>query len=699
MTHHSTERNDGHLSPGQVVAKRYRIIRTLGSGGMASVYLADDEVLGETRVALKVLRASGQASEGATERFLREVRLTYRIHHENVVRTFDLGHDGEMRFYTMEYLRGQTLTSFIPEDGMSIPLFTKIAAQIARGLSAIHNEGVIHRDLKPDNIMLIDSMKVKITDFGIARGDVSMLTGNADQIVGTIAYLAPELLVGEQVTIAADYYSLGAVLYEMLTGQHPIDDDVPARLIMRKIHEKPLDPRSYRSDIPDWIADGVMALLNPNPAVRSYDARTVVYSLAASGPADPGSAFVAPPRDVPLTDLPTAVFTRQALGGVFKRLFAGDILGRDVVVHLGVVATIIIMLLPVIFSNLGARFEFTQLDNLFYLRGARAPSSQVVVVALDEASYLDLKVPMAGAWPRQLHARLLDKLKRMGAKRVVFDILFVGGQLDSTADTILAQSMRDIPTVIGAAIGTVQQATLNGTYTVEQMLRPDPMFESAAAQVGMVTLPETVGRVRSFYRKRSDVFAPLPSLAVAGAGREETSQLPSELDLINFYGASDVLRRFSYADVLSEENRLPAEAFRDKIVVVGLSLRGRNGPAQRDTFDSPFDAEMFGADIHATAISNIVEQDWIRRLSVGWDVGLYGLLAISIAALVLCSSSSLILPLVASGVGILLVIQWVAFVCGWFLPVMNGAIGGIVAGLIGRFAYSWRAALRSRRLS
>ncbi len=699
MTHSSIEQHDGHLSPGQLVAKRYRIIRTLGSGGMASVYLADDEVLGETRVALKVLKKSGQASEGAAERFLREVRLTYRIHHENVVRTFDLGHDGEMRFYTMEYLHGQTLTSFIPEDGVSIPFFKKIAAQIATGLSAIHNVGVIHRDLKPDNIMLIDSMKVKITDFGIARGDISMLTGNADHIVGTIAYLAPELLVGEEVTIAADYYSFGAVLYQMLTGRHPIADDVPARLIMRKIQEKPLDPRSFRSDIPDWIADGVMALLNPNPAVRSFDARAVIYTLAGSGRADLGTAFVAPPRDVPHTDHTTAIFTREALTGALRRLFVGKPLERDVLVRLGLLVSFTIALLPIIFSNLGARFEFTQLDNLFYLRGGRAPSSQVVVVALDEASYLDLKVPMAGAWPRQLHARLLDKLKRMGAKRVVFDILFVSGQSDLTSDTMLAQSMREIPTVIGAATGTVQQATLNGTYTVEQMLRPDLMFESAAAQIGIVTLPESVGSVRSFYRKRSDVFAPLPSLAAAGAGSENDAQLPSEVDLINFYGTSATLRRFSYKDVLSEENRLPAEAFKDKIVVVGLSLRGRNGPSQRDTFTTPFETEMFGTDIHAMAISNIVEQDWIRRLSVGWDVGLYGFIAISVGALVLFSSSSLLLPVLVAGVGGLLAIQWATFLYGWFVPVMNGVIGGILVGLMVRVSRVWLVALRTRRPS
>jgi CHASE2 domain-containing sensor protein len=647
---------------------------------MASVYLADDEVLGETRVALKVLKQSGQVPEGSTERFLREVRLTYRIHHENVVRTFDLGQDGAMRFYTMEYLEGQTLASIVSEDGVSIPIFTKIAAQIARGLSAIHHVGVIHRDLKPDNIMLVDGMRVKITDFGIARGDVSMLTGNADQIVGTIAYLAPELLVGEQVTIAADYYSLGAVLYELLTGRHPIADEVPARLIMRKINEKPLDPRSYRSDIPDWIADGVMALLNPNPAVRSFDARTFVYRLAGSGPADPGSAFVAPPREVALTDEPTAVFTRENL----KSLFLGKSFGRSELIRLCATAALVVAMLPLMFTTAAQKLEFAHLDNLFLLRGARPVSSDVVVVALDEVSYLNLQVPMAGAWPRDLHTKLLERLKVMGAKRVVFDILFVSGQSDRSSDERLAQSMRLIPTVIGAAIGTVQQATLNGTYTVEQMIRPDPIFQAAAAGIGMVTLPEVAGRVRSFYQHRSDVFTPLPSLAVAGAGVESSDGIPREGDLINFYGTSADLRRFSYADVVADENRIPSLAFKDKIVVIGLSLRSRNGPAQRDTFSSPFEPEMFGTDIHATAISNVLNKEWITRLSLGSDLVVFVFVATLLALLVSSLPVTLLLPVVIGCVAILAGAQFSLFLVGLFVPLVCSVVSGVVAGLIVR---------------
>lgn len=693
MTDHSTEQHGGYLSPGKLVAKRYRIIRTLGSGGMASVYLADDEVLGETRVALKVLRQSGKVPEGSTERFLREVRLTYRIHHENVVRTFDLGQDGEMRFYTMEYLEGRTLASIISEDGVPIPTFTKIAAQIARGLSAIHHVGVIHRDLKPDNIMLVDGMRVKITDFGIARGDVSMLTGNADQIVGTIAYLAPELLVGEQVTIAADYYSLGAVLYELLTGRHPIADEVPARLIMRKINEKPLDPRSYRSDIPDWIADGVMALLNPNPAVRSFDARTFVYRLAGSGPADPGSAFVAPSRDVPLTDEPTAVVARANL----KRWFLGNSWGRGELVRLGVTVALVVSMLPIMFTTAALKMEFSQLDNLFLLRGVRAAPSDVVVVAIDESSYLNLQVPMAGAWPRELHARLLEKLKEMGAKRAVFDILFVSGQSAQSSDERLAQSMRIMPTVVGAAIGTVQQATLNGTYTVEQMIRPDSIFQSAAAGVGMVTLPEVAGRVRSFYQHHSDVFTPLPSLAVAGSGGTSSDSAPQERDLINFYGTSAELRRFSYADVLSEENRIPSQAFKDKIVVIGLSLRSRNGPAQRDTFSSPFESEMFGTDIHATAISNVLNRDWIARLSLGSEIVVFVLVGVSLGVLVSSVPSTLLFPVVISCVALLAVAQFTLFIAGLFVPLVCSVISGFVVGLIVRVGASASSKSRTGR--
>lgn len=690
MTQNSIEQHGGYLSPGQLVANRYRIIRTLGSGGMASVYLADDEVLGETRVALKVLKRSGQATEGATERFLREVRLTYRIHHENVVRTFDLGQDGEMRFYTMEYLQGQTLSSIISDDGISIAVFTRIAAQITRGLSAIHNVGVIHRDLKPDNIMLVEDMKVKITDFGIARGDVSMLTGNADQIVGTIAYLAPEILVGEQVTIAADYYSLGAVLYELLTGRQPISDEVPARLIMRKINEKAIDPRSYRADIPDWIAEGVMALLNPNPAVRSYDARAFVYRLAGSGPVDPGSAFVAPPRDVPLTDEPTAILERQTL----TKRFLTEPLARTGVVRLGMLVAMIVMMLPIMVTTVGAKLEFSHLDTMFLMRGARPASSDVVVIALDEASYLALDVPMAGAWPRALHAKLLDRLKTMGARRVVFDILFVSGGFDPASDQLLAQAMRTVPTVIGAAVGTVQQATLNGAYTVEQMIRPDRLFESAAAGVGMVTLSETAGRVRSFYHHQSEVFEPLPSLAVAGSGVGLSDELINERALINFYGPSSTIRRFSYADVLSEENRVPVEALRDKIVVVGLSLRGRNGPAQRDTFSSPFESEMFGTDIHATAISNIINRDWIARIPFIPELGLTVGIAVFVGALVAFVSTSYLMPFVAGSAALFIALQFAIFMAGYFLPVLCSLIAGVVAGVVMRCCMMW---LRDQR--
>ncbi len=693
MTEYSTEHTSGHLAPGQLVANRYRIIRTLGSGGMASVYLADDEVLGETRVALKVLKRTGHVAEGATERFLREVRLTYRIHHENVVRTFDLGQDGEMRFYTMEYLQGQTLASIISEDGISISVFTRIAAQIARGLSAIHHVGVIHRDLKPDNIMLVGDMKVKITDFGIARGDVSMLTGNADQIVGTIAYLAPELLVGDQVTIAADYYSLGAVLYELLTGRHPIYDEVPARLIMRKINEKPQDPRSYRADIPDWIAEGVMALLNPNPAVRSYDARAFVYRIAGSGPADPGSAFVAPPRDVPLTDRPTAVLERNE----HASWLSGEALERVGVVRIGILVAMVVIMLPLMFTSIGTKLEFAQLDNLFLLRGARPASSDVVVVALDEASYLDLNVPMAGAWPRALHARLLDKLKLAGVRRVVFDILFVGGQSDPASDQLLAQSMSSIPTVIGAAIGTVQQATLNGSYTVEQMIKPDALFESAAAGVGLVTLSENAGKVRSFYQYHSEVFDPLPSLAVVGAGSDVSSKLSDQRALINFYGASGSPRRFSYADVLSDEKRLPAEALKDKIVVVGLSLRSRNGPAQRDTFSAPYESEMFGTDIHATAISNIISRDWLARLPFLGEVSIgLGIATLTGVAVLMVAPSS-ILPVVLGSFILLAAFQFGVFISGYFVPFICSYVTGAIAGAMLRCCSRWLGDIRMRR--
>lgn len=688
-----------YLVAGSLVANRYRIIRTLGAGGMASVYLAEDEVLGgNTQVALKILKQGGRISETQSERFLREVRLTHKINHENVVRTFDFGQEGDTRFYTMEYLSGKTLSALMDEQKqLPIDMVLRIAIQVCRGIAAMHAVGVTHRDLKPDNIMVIDSSRVKITDFGVARGDGSLFTVQADEIIGTIAYLAPETLLGERATTAVDYYSFAAVMYELLTGRLPIEDDNPARLIMRKIDETPADPRSIRQDIPEWLADGILGLLDPDPADRMDAVKEFVPTLVARTPADTGTDRITASLGVQISDVPTKVID-GASTSAFNRIRG---VSQQILPIKRVVACLVIALLAIPFCSvdLSTRIEYEQLDNLFRLRGIQAPNEELVIVSIDEPSYQHLGIPMGDVWPRRLHAKLLGVLQRYGAKKVIFDILFVNPSADPSADAEFAQALTKVPTVLGVSIGLTQQATANGSFELEQMMRPLPLFEKNAAAIGVVGFPQFHSRIRGFYAKRSELFPDVGSLAEAAGEVSQADYKPGERDLINYYGPASTIRRFSYHDVISDEARIPAAAFKNKRVFVGLNLQSRTGPSQREAFTSPFDSSVFGTEIHATAASNILNKDWLRRTSTTVERCVcVGLVSVLLGVLSLLSGRLAILITAAITITAL-GIQYFFFAKGVFIPLFVPLVFGMLGGFILRIWSHQNANLRKRRWS
>jgi serine/threonine protein kinase len=668
------------LASGSLVGNRYRIVRTLGAGGMASVYLAEDEVLGgETQVALKILKQGVGLSESQAERFLREVRLTHKINHENVVRTFDFGQEGDTRFYTMEYLQGKTLTTLMQEQGqLPIDTVLRIALQVLKGIAAIHQVGVTHRDIKPDNIMVIDSMRVKITDFGVARGDGSLLTLQAEEIIGTIAYLSPETLLGQKATTAIDYYSFAAVLYELLTGHLPIEDDNPARIIMRKIDEIPPDPRSLREDIPDWLSEGILNLLDPDPVGRMNAVKDFLQALVQHAPAHSETDLITASIGVHIADLPTKALSYSGSFQRVKTLSRGPLSWARCVA----IAVLSLLAVPVCTTERSLRVEYEQLDNLFRWRGQQAPHQDLVMVSIDEPSYSNLQVPMGDAWPRRLHAKLLRKLEQAGAKKVIFDVLFINPSSDPLADQEFADAISRIPTILGASLGLSQQTTANGSFSLEQMIRPLPLLEKAAAGIGIVGLPQFYGRLRGFYAKRSELFPDVASLAEAASDTGAMSAKPGERDLLNYYGPASTIRRFSYHDVIADEARIPEGVFRDKRVFIGLNLQSRTGPSQREAFGSPFDARMFGTEVHATATSNLLMKDWIRRLPGGIECAAwFCLVAILISCLAILPGRAAVLALVGIIAGACLV-QYIAFLGGVFLPVVSPMLLGAVTGVL-----------------
>jgi serine/threonine protein kinase len=207
---------------GTLVNNRYSVLGTLGSGGMARVFLAHDEVL-DRDVALKVLREQFAEDEEFVERFKREAQSAAALSHPNIVQVYDRGKAGnEASYIAMEYVRGGTLKERISWSGPLDPgVAAAIALQIAEALVAAHERGVIHRDIKPQNVLLTPTGDAKVADFGIARAASATTISQRSVVLGTASYMSPEQAMGEPVGPASDLYSLGVVLYEMLTGELP----------------------------------------------------------------------------------------------------------------------------------------------------------------------------------------------------------------------------------------------------------------------------------------------------------------------------------------------------------------------------------------------------------------------------------------------------------------------------------------------
>ena len=257
---------------GQIIKERYEITQLLGEGGMSYVYKAIDKQLQRT-VAIKTLKPIYVEQEKFVERFKREAKTAANLNHPNIVQIFDWG-IGDEPFFVMEFIEGNTLTSIISSRktiSMNDILF--IGAKVASGLQAAHSNGLVHRDIKPGNIMITPEGKVKVTDFGIVtlQNEESDIT-KTGSILGTASYISPEQAQGKKVSKESDLYSLGTVLYELITGRPPFDGDTPIATATKHITEKPEKLSTYRGDIPKGVENAVLKLLHKYPKDRFKNA-------------------------------------------------------------------------------------------------------------------------------------------------------------------------------------------------------------------------------------------------------------------------------------------------------------------------------------------------------------------------------------------------------------------------------------------
>ena len=290
--------DDGSVGPEApaLVAGRYQVLALAGRGAMGSVYRARDTELDEV-VALKFLRAELVDAPGMLDRFRREVRLARRVAHRNVARVFDIGEHGSNKFLTMAFIEGEPLRALLGRGPLSAVRVLTYARSICDGLDAAHAAGVVHRDLKPDNVMVARDGTPVITDFGIARaaadGGGGAAAATMGGVVGTPAYMAPEQVAASaEVDRRADVYALGVMLFEMLTGQLPWQGASPIMVAAARLNEAPPDVRSVRRDIHPALAEVVMRCMARSPDGRYDSAAEVAAALAA--------AVVASAADAPL---------------------------------------------------------------------------------------------------------------------------------------------------------------------------------------------------------------------------------------------------------------------------------------------------------------------------------------------------------------------------------------------------------------
>ena len=263
-----------------VLVDRYELGPVLGQGGMAKVHQGLDRQLGR-QVAIKVLAPPFDRDREFVERFQREARAAAGLSHPNIVAVFDSGSDDGTHYIVTELVEGETLADRLRRDGpMPQAEAVAVAVDIARALAAAHERGLIHRDIKPGNVMLLPDARVKVVDFGIARAAGSDTLTNTGVVLGSTAYLSPEQASGQPVDERADLYALGCVLYEMLTGRVPFSADTPIATMYRHVNEDPPPPSTF-APIPSELEDIVMRALEKDPKRRFASASELEAALLA----------------------------------------------------------------------------------------------------------------------------------------------------------------------------------------------------------------------------------------------------------------------------------------------------------------------------------------------------------------------------------------------------------------------------------
>ena len=266
---------------GEVLGNRYELVEKIGEGGMAIVYKARDNKLSRL-VAVKVLKKEFANNKDISDKFKKEATAVANFSDANIVNVLDVGHEEEedIDYFVMEYVNGKTLKELIVGSGkLNYTTAISIAIQIAKALECAHKNNIIHRDVKPQNILVTESGLIKVTDFGIAKSSTSATITNTTTIMGSAHYLSPEQAKGSFVDLRSDIYSLGVVLYEMVTGVLPFDGESPVTIALKHIQSEPIEPKKQNQAIPDSLNNLIMKCMSKECINRYQNCKELIDDL------------------------------------------------------------------------------------------------------------------------------------------------------------------------------------------------------------------------------------------------------------------------------------------------------------------------------------------------------------------------------------------------------------------------------------
>ena len=268
---------------GSVLDKRYRLDEIIGYGGMAVVYKATDLSVNNQTVAIKMLKEDSACNETVVKRFKNECRAESKLDHKNIVSVYEVNIKGDLKYMVMEYVQGHTLKNYLIGNNGPLELdeILNYTIQVLRALRVAHKENIIHRDIKPQNIMVLDDGRIKVMDFGIAKLPNAETVTVTDKAVGTVYYMSPEQASGKPLDTRSDIYSLGAMMYELATGEMPFVGDTPVAILMKHVHDPIVPPRIVNAKIPVGLEQIIMCAMSKKPNDRFDNVDEMLYYIKA----------------------------------------------------------------------------------------------------------------------------------------------------------------------------------------------------------------------------------------------------------------------------------------------------------------------------------------------------------------------------------------------------------------------------------